>query len=128
MIDENTYINLYGMSSILIANCIFYAIEQNKLCNLQYVHKIYGYPPNSLVINIIFICNQLQWNLYPKIESPYCNIELDIDWLKIFYISDKTYTEENYDIMISNIDSNIEKYIINATVKNTLNSIINKII
>jgi hypothetical protein len=51
-------------------------------------------------------------------------MNLDKNWLSIFYIPKADMTVEKYDELIANIDSNIEYYFIKEVAKNVLNSII----
>lgn len=129
-IDNIIELKLYGLSCILITNYIFHSIDQNGLCSIKYVKLLMDniYSTEQILNAIIDICNALNWELYPNLECPYYTTPLDINWLKIFYIPDETYTEKKYDIMISKININIEEYMIRENVKNTLYSIIKKII
>lgn len=129
-IDNIIELKLYGLSCILITNYIFHSIDQNGLCSIKYVKLIMNniYSTEQILNAITDICNALNWELYPDTECLYYTMPLDVNWLKIFYIPDETYTEKKYDIMTSKINTNIEEYMIRENVKNTLYSIIKKII
>ena len=129
-IDNIIELKLYGLSCILITNYIFHSIDQNGLCSIKYVKLLMNnlYSTEQILNTITDICNALNWELYPDTECLYYTMPLDIDWLKIFYIPEETYTEKKYDTMISKINTNIEEYMIRENVKNTLYSIIKKII
>jgi len=129
-IDNIIELKLYGLACILITNNIFHSIDQNGLCSIKYVKLVMNhiYSIEQISAAVIYICNLLKWNLYPTSECFWHSTQLDINWLKIFYIPDETYTEKKYDIMRSKINTNIEEYIIRENVKNTLYSIIKKII
>ena len=129
-IDNIIELKLYGLSCILITNYIFHSIDQNGLCSIKYVKLLMDnlYSTEQILNTITDICNMLNWKLYPNKECLYYTTILDVDWLKIFYIPDETYTEKKYDIMTSKIKTNIEEYMIRENIKNTLYSIIKKII
>jgi serine/threonine protein kinase len=129
-IDNIIELKLYGLSCILITNYIFHSIDQNGLCSIKYVKLLMNnlYSMEQILTTITNICNMLNWKLYPNKECAYTTLSLDVNWLKIFYIPDETYTEKKYDIMTSKINTNIEEYMIRENVKNTLYSIIKKII
>jgi hypothetical protein len=119
----------YGLSCLLICNFIFQSISNNQLNDLKYASRLIGnlYTDVQILDSIICICERLNWELYPKKSLLDWNMDLDENWLSIFYIPKTLFTEERYDQLIANIDNHIENYVIRYETNNVLSSIIMKI-
>jgi serine/threonine protein kinase len=128
-IVENSLMR-YGLCCVLISNFIFQSIIDNKLSNLRNSPNLINNLYNSIQIldSIICVCERLHWQLYPKKTLLDWNMDLDKNWLLIFYIPKIDFIVEKYNSMIENMNSKIEEYIDMATTKAITKDVLNTII
>jgi len=116
----------YAISCVLIGDYIFNSNSQLKLKSLQYISELVNYSRIQIFNFIIQICEIFDWRIYPKNALFEWNIELDCNWLFIFYIPSENFTIDNYIEMRSTKKQKMKKYVMNKIAKLMTKSIIDQ--